>query len=413
MRVLRSAPSAAAGAAVLGLVALAACAAPPAVPVRSGAAARKEAPGAPRPASSYTLPLVTRTPAGTTAPRAVPAHTTRPFSMLGVVWDDARNPLNATVRIRTRDRTDGRWSAWQTLRAEDREQPGPSADKEQARGYTSPLWVGPSNGVQVVVGPPSGGILPTGLRLALVDPGGPAEQPAVPGGPPHWLLLHDSAARPASPVRYTVPRPAMVGRAGWKADESLRHKAPIYAPGVRMIFIHHTDNPNGYSCSEVPEMIRAMYQYHVTELAWDDIGYNFLVDRCGTIYEGRAGGVDRPVVGGHTMGFNIGSMGIAAIGDFRAGNTVPKPMIDAIARLAAWKLSLAGVSPTGHAVMVSQDSATRYRKGTKVVLNVISGHRDAVYTECPGDSLYAVLPIIRAKAAGLVRDAAAHHAAKH
>jgi uncharacterized protein with LGFP repeats len=154
-------------------------------------------------------------------------------------------------------------------------------------------------------------------------------------------------------------------------------------------------------------MIRAMYQYHVTELAWDDIGYNFLVDRCGTVYEGRAGGVDRPVVGGHTMGFNIGSMGIAAIGDFRAGRKVPRPMADAIARLAAWRLALAKVSPAGTATMVSQDSATRFAKGTAVRLHAIAGHRDAVYTECPGDGMYAALPGIRAAAARILADARA------
>ncbi|MFJ6212982.1 peptidoglycan recognition protein [Streptomyces sp. NPDC092296] len=401
MRVLRTGPVGAAAAAFLGLAALAACAAP--APRRLPAAGTATAG---RPAvrgSSYSLPLSVWSGSGAPRGGTEPPRSTRPFSLVGAVWDDARTPLNATVRVRTRDRAAGQWSPWQTLRPEDHGKPGPTAG--QARGYTAPLWVGPSDGVQVSVAAPADSLLPSGLHLALVDPGSPAEQPAQGVKVPSWLLPRASVSPTGHP--YVVPRPALVTRAGWKADESLRHTKPAYAGTVKMVFIHHTDNPNGYSCSQVPEMIRAMYQYHVSELAWDDIGYNFLVDRCGTIYEGRAGGVDRPVVGGHTMGFNIGSMGIAAIGDFSAGATVPKPMVDAIARLAAWKLSLAGVSPAGRAAMVSQDSATRYRKGTTVLLNAISGHRDAVYTECPGDALYAALPGIRAAAARLLRAGAA------
>ncbi|MFF4649790.1 peptidoglycan recognition protein [Streptomyces sp. NPDC001380] len=403
MRLLRTARFAAACAvtcaAALGLTALAGCAAP-------DAALRHPAttPAAGVSGASYAVPL---TSAPTAGPSAAPRRT-RPFSMVGAVWNDARAPLDATVRIRTRRSADGRWGPWTVLQAEDRVDPDPG--RKQARGYTSPLWVGPSDGVQVAVGRPVGGVLPAGLHLALVDPGGPgdpARQPPVAGGPPGWLLL-PTAAAPHPRRTFTAPRPAIVTRAGWRADESLRHRTSlVYAGAVHMVFIHHTDNPNGYSCSQVPDMIRAMYQYHVAELAWDDIGYNFLVDRCGTIYEGRAGGVDRPVVGGHTMGFNIGSMGIAAIGDFRAGHPVPKPMADSIARLAAWKLSLAGVDPAGRATMVSQDSATRYAKGTAVRLAAISGHRDAVWTECPGDSLYAALPGIRAAAARIVAAARA------
>ncbi|WP_162824315.1 peptidoglycan recognition protein family protein [Peterkaempfera bronchialis] len=420
MCALRAVPVTAAGAALMGLAALAACAAPlPARPVRQHPSAAPAAPaaptatasaeGTPAPGSTSTLPLTSPTPGG--APAASGRRrSTAPFSLLGAVWDDARSPLNAVLRVRTRDRAKRIWTPWQTLRPEDHGKSGPGTGKKQVRGYTSPLWVGPSDGVQVSVGePPGGGTLPSGLHLALIDPGNPAQQPAIAGGPPSWLLLLPTAAASPSGRPYTVPRPEIVTRAGWKADESLRRKAPIYAPSVKMVFVHHTDNPNGYDCSQVPEMIRAMYQYHVTELAWDDIGYNFLVDRCGTIYEGRAGGVDRPVVGGHTMGFNIGSMGIAAIGDFRAGHKVPKAMTDSIARLAAWKLSLVGVSPTGKAAMVSQDSATRYPRGTRVVLNAVSGHRDAVQTECPGDALYAALPGIRAAAARLIRAGAHPH----
>lgn len=111
------------------------------------------------------------------------------------------------------------------------------------------------------------------------------------------------------------------------------------------VFVHHTDSPNGYDCADAPKIIRYLYAGQAGVRHWDDIGYNFLVDRCGTIYEGRAGGIDRAVVGAHTQGFNVGTAGIAAIGTFTAGVPVPKAMTDAIAAVAAWKLGLVGIDP--------------------------------------------------------------------
>ena len=82
-----------------------------------------------------------------------------------------------------------------------------------------------------------------------------------------------------------------------------------------MVFVHHTDTPNGYAPGDVPAIIRSIYTYHVRSNGWNDIGYNFLVDAYGRVYEGRAGGIDRPVIGAHTEGFNTGSVGIAVIGN--------------------------------------------------------------------------------------------------
>ena len=95
----------------------------------------------------------------------------------------------------------------------------------------------------------------------------------------------------------------------------MRRAAPRYADAVRMVFVHHTDTPNGYAPGDVPAIIRSIYTYHVRSNGWNDIGYNFLVDAYGRVFEGRAGGIDRPVIGAHTEGFNTGSVGIAVIGN--------------------------------------------------------------------------------------------------
>jgi hypothetical protein len=107
------------------------------------------------------------------------------------------------------------------------------------------------------------------------------------------------------------------------------------------------------------------------------------------------------VIGAHTLGFNIGTAGIAAVGSFEDGVTVPKPMEEAIARLIAWKLGLAGVDPRGTTTLTSTDSGARVPKGQSKVFNTVSGHRDGGWTFCPGGALYADLPKIRAEAARL------------
>lgn len=130
---------------------------------------------------------------------------------------------------------------------------------------------------------------------------------------------------------------------------------------------------------------------------WRDIGYNFLVDKCGNIYEGRAGGVAKAVRGAHTRGFNTNSMGIAVLGSF--GNKEPSSAaVQAIARLTAWKLGLYGANPRGKTYLTS-GGGNLYQKGKSVRLNVISGHRDGFATECPGKLLYGKLGSAREEAA--------------
>lgn len=195
-------------------------------------------------------------------------------------------------------------------------------------------------------------------------------------------------------------KPAIVGRGAWHADEHAVQDRPVYDTSVRAVFLHHTDNPNTYDCrTDVPAMLLAMEQRHIA-LGWDDLGYNFVVDRCGTIYEGRAGGVDRAVRGAHSEGFNAGTVGIAALGTFGRGQPVPLPMLRAIAAIAAWKLA-PSVDPLGKVRLVSSNDRSRFPRGTAVELAAISGHRDVYQTDCPGDALYAALPWIRRTAAHL------------
>ncbi|MEU7326514.1 peptidoglycan recognition protein [Streptomyces griseoviridis] len=206
----------------------------------------------------------------------------------------------------------------------------------------------------------------------------------------------------ARPAPHTAPEPRVVPRSAW-LDDFTRHAQPPprYDDKVVAVFVHHTDTPNGYDCADTPRIVRDLYSGQTGGRQWDDLGYNFLVDRCGTVYEGRAGGVDRPVTGAHTQGFNHRTTGIAAIGTFTAGAEVPRAMTDAIAALAAWKLGLADVDPRGVARLVSSNDLSLYPAGHEAVLPALAGHQDGYATTCPGAALMARLPAVREAAAGL------------
>ena len=153
--------------------------------------------------------------------------------------------------------------------------------------------------------------------------------------------------------------PPIVPRTSWGADERIRRGPPSYAADVRFAVVHHTAGKNAYSRSEAPAIVRGIQLFHVKGNGWNDIGYNFLVDRFGTIYEGRYGGVDRNVIGAHAMGFNTGSVGIALLGTYE--NSAPSAAAeDAIARIIAWRLDVAHVDPTAFLTFIrAAATATR------------------------------------------------------
>ncbi len=207
------------------------------------------------------------------------------------------------------------------------------------------------------------------------------------------------AARPAPAHR--APRPPIVPRSRWLEKDAPSQPPARYDDEIAAVFVHHTDSPNGYDCADAPRIIRGLYTGQTGAKDWDDIGYNFLVDRCGTIYEGRAGGIDRAVTGAHTQGFNHRTTGIAALGTFTAGVPVPQAMTDAIAALAAWKLGLTDTDPRGSVKLTSSNSLSRYASGTTALLPTLAGHSDGFMTSCPGAALAERLPAIRELAARL------------
>src|SRR5262249_5646975 len=128
--------------------------------------------------------------------------------------------------------------------------------------------------------------------------------------------------------------PAIVPRADWQADEKIVRAHPLYEPVLKLAVVHHTAGTNDYTPEESAAIVRGIEVYHVKGNGWNDIGYNFLVDRYGTVYEGRGGGITRNVIGAHALGFNNGTVGVSLIGNFQS--TAPPPaMQSALVRLLA------------------------------------------------------------------------------
>ena len=294
-------------------------------------------------------------------------------TVVGVTWP--KGAVSAKDQFQIRTLTGAAWGQWQSFDVDQAD--GPDAREAAAaataatRG-TSPYAVTGASKFEVrsLTTEPTA---PTAATVQVVDPGESSADTVqqAPGA---------AAASAAKPTIYT--------RAAWGADESLRRAAPAYGQ-VRLGFVHHTDSPNSYTAAQVPAMIRGIYAYHVQAQGWNDIGYNFLVDRFGRTWEGRYGGMDRAVTGAQTLNYNSVSMGVSAIGNFEVA-AVPQAMTNAFKRIFAWKFSLSGIPATG-TVLANGKYFQR-----------VSGHRDGFPTSCPGRYLYARLPEIRAGAAAIM-----------
>ena len=310
---------------------------------------------------------------------------TDPFRMVALSALGEHLEGEDVLEIRTAD-GDGGWSDWQDVAFIGDEAPEGAERLIQRRGWnwSAPVWTGDADRVQIRLpehheagdGHGHDQVTLRRLRVHTID---------VPRG---------EVRAPADAAFAMAPEVAVISRAQWGADESLRRGTPSIAQqGVRMAFVHHTVHSNSYGPDEADDIIRGIYAFHTQSRGWNDIGYNFIVDRFGRVYEGRAGGIDRAVIGAHAEGFNANSTGVAVLGDH--SNVEPgAAVIDALQRFLAWKLDVHHVDPRGWTTVVSRGSP-RYPEGATVALPTISGHRDTGLTSCPGGRLYNALQRLR------------------
>jgi N-acetylmuramoyl-L-alanine amidase len=307
--------------------------------------------------------------------REVPLHgdrtlagTTPRFDMVGLHW---RGP--GTVQFRTRS-LQGRWSAWNRAAPESEDVPNDgTAEARAAHGWRlgNPYWTGDSDRIAYRL---HGRV--TRLRAYFID------------SPDERIPLRRLSMAGSPPI---------ISRLAWGANEAIRRAPPQYAQSLQFAVVHHTAGTNSYTASQSAAIVRGIEVYHVQGNGWNDIGYNFLVDKYGQVFEGRYGGVDKNVIGAHAEGFNTGSVGVALLGTYTT--TAPTSAAkNALVNLLAWRLDIAHVDPLSN-VTVTSGGNPRFPAGMPVFLRAVSGHRDTGFTTCPGAALYAQLGALARQAA--------------
>lgn len=320
------------------------------------------------------------------------------LAVVGVTWAAGTAPEGTAIVLRTRN--GDAWSDWTSLATEEVASEAEIEQREHStnlRDGTEPVFIGAVDEVQVAVNEVDGAY-PEDVRLVVVDPGQEESSGASVANAswekaspePATGIVDESAS--VSTARSTdasvmtaASRPTIYSRAQWGADESIMTWTPQIGR-VDGAVVHHTAGSNNYTAEQVPSVIRGIYTYHAKSRGWGDIGYNFLVDKYGRIWEGRAGGIERAIVGGHAVGVNSQTFGLSLMGNYDQAS-VPSAAMSAMSRLIAWKLSLHGVPAGGTAVIDGRN------------MPAVIGHRDVAQTACPGANLYPRLGELRSAAA--------------
>ena len=353
------------------------------------------------------------------------------FFVAGFTWTGGAD-LPDGVRIYLRVRENGSWSPWYLSEAAD------SGRDDRATPGTGEFVTGGADAIQASV---VGSSLPAGLKLALVPSRPQGEEvlgaddlktteaaptPVIEDASamenqgtqvdPAAMTLSASPAPVAQPAAASVTAPATVPvvapaatttnglpvavttRAEWGANASYMSWDPEYARAGHVV-VHHTAGTNSYSAGQSASIVRGIYYYHAVVLDWGDIGYNFLVDKFGTVFEGRSGSVAAPAgrmsIGAHARGVNTGTMGISMMGDYSTVSP-SDAQLSSVGKMAGWFLKRAGISDVTGWAGLHVWTTERYQAGSTISMPRILGHRDVGYTTCPGNVGYSKLGPIRA-----------------
>ena len=303
------------------------------------------------------------------------------FSTVGVTWAAADGEPGVEIKTRSA----GEWSEWTKLTdsvdepASSNEADGPDgAESVSARQGTDPLFVGSADGIEVRVLAAAGGVV-ADPQVSLIS------SPVVASD----RGLANSAARSASTLQ-----PAIVSRGGWGADESLRGinrgcLTPDIDDTIQAAIVHHTAGSNSYSASQSASVVHGIYAYHVKSQGWCDVGYNFLVDKYGTIFEGRFGGINKPVHGAHATYWNTDTVGVSMMGNYQTVRPA-KATVESVAKVIAWKFDTYGRDPLGKVKLAGKN------------IDRISGHGDVMSTSCPGRYGFDAFPALRKRVKALL-----------
>ncbi|GAA1499078.1 SH3 domain-containing protein [Paeniglutamicibacter kerguelensis] len=305
---------------------------------------------------------------------------TKEFTAAGLTWTPDANDevIEAAVRLRE----DGTWSEWTSL-----EVLNPGSEGEGTEAGTEPVLSLSADGIQARVLTASGET-PADLKINLVAAG---------------TLVTDSkpkattAASTGTSVDGAALKPAVITRSEWGAKESQANTTTRRSAKLQAMYVHHTASKNTYTEKQAKDQIRGIFNYHTNVLKWDDIGYQFLVDRFGNIYEGRRGSMNDLIVGAQAGGYNANTIGVSALGNFDEVEP-PEALVEALTRVLAWKGYQYNLNVKGTTTLTTSTvgpSTAKYKNGVQVTVPVILGHRNTNLTACPGRFLYSKLGSIR------------------
>lgn len=304
-------------------------------------------------------------------------------------------PADAAIAVRSR--ANGVWTPWTELEASADDAPDGRADERPGIG---PIWIG-HGATHVEVASLDGTVVDVDIVGLHVEP-----EPAAVRGFRALRSSVASAIAAGATTSFIRPRSAWAtSEMDWKCSGS-----PSETRDLRAMVVHHTaTNTQPYAAADVPSILRGFWRFHTETRGWCDVAYNFFVDRFGGLWEGRQGGIDRAIVGGHTYGFNSETTSVAQVGDFQQ-TTTPAAMTTATRQLVGWKLGLHGVDPAGRTTLTNRTGSTikGVPNGGQVPVPTVPGHRDLGTTACPGDHSYATLPLVRAQSRTGVHVVAMH-----
>lgn len=296
-----------------------------------------------------------------------------------------------------RSRNGGTWSDWVTVETDDDRPDGRPGEEGTATSESAvgPIWLG-RDAERLEVLQLGGAASQIEVELLDVRADDPVPVAAA-SGPSMARGSTDPASGP----------PFIAARASWATSEMTWQShyagcgsAPTINTELKAMVVHHTAGTSEYSPADVPGIIRGTWYYHARTNGWCDLAYNFVVDRFGRLWEGRQGGVDKLVRGGHTYGHNSQTQGIVQLGHFDTASS-PLVMNDATGRLIGWKLGRHGVDPKGWTTLTNQSSSATSKglaPGASIGVPTIIGHRDVGSTSCPGANTYARMGRIRDQA---------------
>jgi hypothetical protein len=232
-------------------------------------------------------------------------------TMVGVTCRARSTGTHITMWLRSSE--DGvSWGPWYCSELER----GGEGEGLATRSFTEPVWTGGGRYVQVAAVARGAATMPLrDVKVVAIDTDRDTTTVGAVIAAVRRVAATIAHLELTPPAAGMTTAPAIVKRAEWGANESLRSEIPR-TRRWRWRSSTNTASGNSYTRRQAAGIVRGIYYYHTQSLGWSDIGYNFLIDRYGTIYEGRYGGVTRGPVGAQVLGFNTGSAGVSVMGNF-------------------------------------------------------------------------------------------------